>query len=102
MQLAYASERLAARPLKFERSKVCTNDVPHRFLGWTQSGSSSMTGVIFFTGILSVRSDKTFAFAMSSTVQLWRVKNSMFTQGFFCPFVFLEMSLPPSLFQRKI
>ena len=54
---------------------------------------SSMTGVdserfliddwgIFFMGIHSVRSDKTFAFAMCSTVQLWRGKNSMFTQGF--------------------
>ena len=29
MQLAYASERLAARPLKFERGEVRTNGVPH-------------------------------------------------------------------------
>ena len=29
VQLAYASERLAARLLKFERGKVCTNGVPH-------------------------------------------------------------------------
>ena len=60
VQLAYASERLAARPLKFERGKVCTNGVPHRSLGWIQSGSSSMTGVIFFMGILSLRSRPRF------------------------------------------
>ena len=29
VQLAYASERLASRPFKFERGKVCTNGVPH-------------------------------------------------------------------------
>ena len=49
---------------------------------WTQSGSSSMTGAIIFMSILSVYSGKTFAFAMFSTVQPWRGKNSMFTQGF--------------------
>ena len=49
---------------------------------WTQSGSPSMTGVIIFMSTLSVHSDKTFALAMSSTVQPWRGKNSMFTQGF--------------------
>ena len=35
-----ASERLAARTFKLERSKVCRNCVPHRRLGWTQNGSS--------------------------------------------------------------
>ena len=49
---------------------------------WTQSGSSSMTGVIIFMSILSVHSAKTFALAMFSTMQPWRGKNSMFTQGF--------------------
>ena len=52
---------------------------------WTQSGSSSMTGVVIFMSyvILSVQhSGKIFAFAMSSTVQPWRGKTSMFTQGF--------------------
>ena len=29
VQLAYASESLAARPLKFERGEVCTNGAPY-------------------------------------------------------------------------
>ena len=49
---------------------------------WTQSGSSSMTGVLIFMSVLSVHSDKTLALVMSSTVQTWRGENSMFTQGF--------------------
>ena len=64
VQLAYASERLAARTLKFEISKVCKNGVPHRRLGWTQSGSSSKTGVISM-GILSVGARGGFAGAVS-------------------------------------
>ena len=47
---------------------------------WTQSGSSSMTGMIIFMSILSVHSENTSPLVMSSTVQPWRGKTSMFTQ----------------------
>ena len=49
---------------------------------WPQSGSSSMTGGIICTSILSVHSGKTFVLAMSSTVQPRSGKNRMFTKGF--------------------